>query len=84
MRTLPTPFAETVQVAPDMEHSTASVTSVLALRVSHDAHFLAIGHFRANLNPLSDDALVGRVDTTQLAENLECFFISASTSEPTR
>lgn len=84
MGTLPTPFAETVQIAPDMKHSTAAVTSILALWVSHNAQFFAVSNFGANLNPLSDDALVSRVDTAQLAERLECFFISASASEPTR
>jgi hypothetical protein len=84
MRTLPTPFAETVQIAPDMQHSTAGVTPVLTIWVSHNAHFVAIGHLRADLDPFSDHTLVRSIETSQFAEYLECFFVSASASEPSR
>ena len=64
MRTLPTPFAETVQIALDMQHSTTSVTSILAIWVSHNAHFVTIGDLGSNLNPFSDHTLVSGIETS--------------------
>lgn len=83
VRALPTSFPETVQIAPDMEHDAAGVAPVLAIGVALDADFVAVGCFGSDIDPFLEDAGIGGIYATKLAEGLEGFFVSASTGEPT-